>query len=82
MSAENNPAFPIAWHPEMAWDYSRAEMGLSKRELIAAMAMQGLISTMKEGDRFFPNLRQTGQLVVEASVKYADALLEELAKCD
>jgi hypothetical protein len=76
MSTENNSAFPIAWHPEMGWDYSRAEMGLSKRELIAAMAMQGLCAcSIAGGHKMF-------NVLAKEAVMYADALIEELDKCD
>ena len=48
------------------------EWGLTKRELFAAMAMQGLLST---GANWFES--QDG---AHFSVKWADALLVELAK--
>lgn len=47
-------------------------LGLTKRELFAAMAMQGFIASKVYG----------GEVEMRASlaVKYADALLKELAK--
>ena len=54
--------------------------GLTKRELIAAMAMQGLL-TNEANDQFkldFDTANQWYDAVGEASVKMADALLEAL----
>jgi len=47
-------------------------MGLTKRELFAAMAMQGLLSD--------PEMNAPHEPVAQAAVGYADALLKELAK--
>ena len=47
--------------------------GLTKRELFAAMAMQGLLAS-------FEAHRMTVQSCAPLSVKAADALLAELAK--
>jgi hypothetical protein len=61
----NDAAYPSHHFPER-WN---PEFGLSKRELFAAMAMQGLL--------FDPvDLRMIAQL----SVKAADALIAELSK--
>ena len=48
--------------------------GLTKRELFAAMAMQGLAPAYAQGGDFME------QHVAEGAVKVADALLKELAK--
>lgn len=49
--------------------------GLTKRELLAAMAMQGLVTeTGTCGDR------GVIEVIAERSVRMADALLAELAK--
>lgn len=64
MSSYNNehmPAYPIEEH-----------IGLTKRELFAAMAMQGLCACEK--------LEGTNDKFAHWSVKMADALLEELNK--
>lgn len=45
--------------------------GLTKRELIAAMAMQGLLSDPEESGVY--------ATVADVAVKYADALIERLA---
>lgn len=71
MENENQPAFP----PNAGWEHSEAK-GLTKREYLAAMAMQGIISSMHspetragEGDPV---------MVAKDSVNYADALLKQL----
>lgn len=48
--------------------------GLTKRELFAAMAMQGLAGQYASGGDFMESH------VAEGAVKMADALLKELAK--
>jgi hypothetical protein len=47
------------------------EWGLTKRELIAAMAMQGLLSDPEESGVY--------ATVADVAVKYADALIARLA---
>ena len=66
MTNKDDSAYPIT---EQQSDYSYMQ-GLTKRELFAAMALQGLVSRMNgsvEDD-------------VYAAVKAADALIEELNK--
>lgn len=62
-------------------DYSKKHsfenVGLTKREYFAAIAMQGLLST---NGSYFPDSQNTGDLTATASVKYADALIEALNK--
>lgn len=66
----NESAFPIVhMNAEDSWTQ---ELGLSKRELFAAMAMQGLLSD--------PQMNAPHEPVAQAAVGYADALLKELAK--
>jgi hypothetical protein len=48
------------------------EFGLSKREKIAAMALQGLLAN--------PNLHAGQESIEWWAVKHADALLKELSK--
>lgn len=69
MSA-NEPAYPWGEH-------GTALGGLTKRELIAAMAMQGLASVPFEGGSPWKNVPKED---AERAVAYADALLAELAK--
>lgn len=68
MSA-NEPAYPWGEH-------GTALGGLTKRELIAAMAMQGLASVPSPGGVTTAGIAHD----VGAAVAYADALLAELAK--
>jgi hypothetical protein len=72
MRPGNNPAFPIVT-PDMPVEGSP---GLTKRELLAAMAMQGYLAMYAGPDIAAP----TANAVAQASVDYADALLAELAK--
>jgi hypothetical protein len=56
-----------------AFPFDAQHQGLSKRELLAAMAMQGLLAGGG-------NNNMTEALVASTSVKYADLLLAELDK--
>lgn len=71
MSNANDSAFPLSANFK---DGHEVTYGLTKRELFAAMAMQGILSTETADDSF------TGTLVAKRSVAFADALLAELAK--
>ena len=53
--------------------------GLTKREIFAAMALQGLLSDTRIADGF-SDIKKFKEHLAEASVGYADALLAELAK--
>ena len=55
----------------MATEGDRFNDGLTKRELIAAMAMQGLLSYSQESGDY--------ATVPDVAVKYADALIERLS---
>ena len=63
----NEAAFPSSPYPGR-YD---PEWGITKRELIAAMAMQGMLanSSFDQGPR----------LVAEGATQYADALIERLS---
>lgn len=65
MDNKNMPAMPI---PKMRIG-DRSVRGLSKREYIAALAMQGLVTDYSTG---------TPEQVAQTSVEYADALLSAL----
>lgn len=54
-------------------------IGLSKRELFAAMAMQGLLAECWHPEMGYSPHREDRD-IVRRSVEYADALLAELAK--
>lgn len=64
------PAFPLNFLPSGMWQRS----GLTKRELFAAMAMQGLLANESWECNHLPN-----QTALEA-VECAEALLKELSK--
>ena len=63
----NEAAYPNYFFPEQY----NPEFGLTKRELIAAMAMQGLLANSR--------FDQGPRLVAEGAAQYADALIERLA---
>jgi hypothetical protein len=70
----NEPAFPNAQHRD---DLNfKSFTGLSKRELFAAMAMQGRLASMV-GTRAIDIIADS--LAIN-SVAWADALLKELSK--
>jgi len=64
----NSAAYPFAYEYVNGMVYSD---GLTKRELIAAMAMQGLLSDPRESGVY--------ATVADVAVKYADALIERLS---
>ena len=82
MDNSNKPAFPV---PVDLTNASLSQMsakmlgnhGLTKRELFAMAAMQGILSAM-DGWGYGGNEHYDG--VAKYSVKYADALLKELNK--
>jgi hypothetical protein len=55
--------------------YSGYEIGLTKRELFAAMAMQGMLTTDEAWDR-------SEEKIATYAVDQADALLAELSKAE
>ena len=66
----NQSAFPVAYS-----DYHEGQLGLTKREYFAAMALQGLLdwdAEMKATD--------VHKLPAQHAVAYADALIEALNK--
>lgn len=79
MSEANEPAFPTSRYlpkPDGMYldigHYEPVPAGITKRELFAAMAMQGILAS----DRFDWHLNDA----VAEAVHAADALLTELAK--
>lgn len=73
-------AFPFAWHPEMGWCPNETPVGLTKRELFAAMAMQGLragntrVRPVGKDYMEFLHSRE----IAEQAVEDADALIARL----
>ncbi len=72
MSDENEPAFPMPHYTRPDGDIVWGSPGLTKRELFAAMALQGLLSA--------PNQIGSPQRCATDAAELADALLAELAK--
>lgn len=70
MTKPNENAFPFQ---DNGTDNS-VDWGMTKLEYLAAMAMQGLISTQSENNYF------TDQQIAESAVNYAKALIEALNK--
>jgi len=73
MSNANDSAFPLAAN-FIAGD--EVTYGLNKRELFAAMAMQGLCA----GSSALADCESTSKAMARMAVADADALLAELAK--
>lgn len=75
MSKGNEPAYPHTFTiPSSGGDATIISHGLTKREQIAAKAMQGLISVVNTA--YFD--QQTYKNVAIDAVNYADALMEAL----
>jgi hypothetical protein len=66
----NDPVYPSYFFPEQY----NPEFGLTKRELIAAMAMQGLLAKPEEGRQFPIHIN------VAEAIEYADELIRQLSK--
>ena len=83
MTKPNDQAFPIV-NPEVAVGGQVAH-GPTKREIFAAMAMQGLIGN-SENLRFFNEKKipaaEVRAGIAKTAVQFADALIAEFAKGD
>lgn len=76
MSNGNDMAFPVVLETTRTPNDSE-QLGLTKRELFAAMAMQGISAN----PNFFGTLfQQNPRAAADYAVDAADALLAELAK--
>ena len=78
MTKANDNVYPVVLQHGLTHD-SHVEAGLTKRELFAAMAMQGLLSD----NDYSPYTLRNGAYINtlgEESVKYADVLIAELNK--
>jgi hypothetical protein len=69
MNNSNNQAFPVAGS-----EHHDFEPGLTKREYLAAMAMQALLSNSNKDYTDLENL------LAKRSITYADALLKKLGE--
>ncbi len=79
---KNEPAFPCNAQGNESKIYPQEYSGLTKRELFAAMAMQGILARGPiKVDGYSSEGRQTeSQFVAMVAVSRADALIAELAK--
>lgn len=69
MNEQSHSAFPVVTSTEVLYE----GYGLSKRELFAAMAMQGLCTGFHE-------VQASEADIAKRSVTFADALINELSK--
>lgn len=79
----NMPAMPKGLCVENGEFYGNddEELGLTKREQFAAMAMQGLLSNSNMGDsNLWPTPQEWVKQMTETGVEMADALLSQLEK--
>jgi hypothetical protein len=67
----NDAAYPSYFLPEQY----NPEFGLTKREKIAAMALQGILAKPEEEGRQFPIY-----INVAEAIEYADELIRQLSK--
>lgn len=71
----NDPAAPfVTWRSPDGFSFKHMHPGLTKREHFAGLAMQGLLSG--------PDMNVEPQIVAKVSVRFADALIAELAKTE
>lgn len=67
----NKPAFPI--HPDWRSINDKSDLGITKREYFAAIAMQGLIAS-----GYYNNNQEGIRGNVSKSLEYADELIKQL----
>lgn len=77
MSKSNESAFPVSKHVER-----QTEIGLSKRELFAAMAMQGIMAFGDPQGEIEDSALPMAMVIARGAVMCADALLVELSKTE
>lgn len=81
MRPGNDAAFPTGTHKALG-EIAMGQVtgGLTKRELIAAMILQGLYSNLGHPDNSLFSAKTARENRAKESVLAADALLKELAK--
>jgi hypothetical protein len=81
MENKNQPAYPRIYEfsSKLNNDFEN-DPGLTKREKIAAMAMQGLLANPDYNCPSDPKKLPTTTSFAKAALHYADALLAELEK--
>lgn len=82
---KNEPAFPTQMWDEELKEATWLDGGLTKRELFAAMAMQGILANTFKIGQLNTDGRTTieaiqNSTICEAALGYADALIAELEK--
>lgn len=78
-NTSNAGAFPFPHYTRPDGDIHWGEQGLTKREYVAAMALQGWLAGCGNAYNEFTGPASYPQKVAESCVKFADALLTELA---
>ena len=77
MKSGDKSAFPTEMEVHTAFGSTkRAEIGLTKREHYAGLAMQGLLALPDKGT--YGSLDEAIERICEVSVKFADELLKQL----
>ena len=77
MKNGDKSAFPTEIEVHTAFGSTkRAEIGLTKREYFAGLAMQGLLALPDKGT--FGSFDEAIERICEVSVKFADELLKQL----
>lgn len=82
MSARNEPAYPGQPLNPSGTPQCEYQIGLTKRELFAAMAMQALLgrSSARPGSPTAEAMRSFAETGARVAIRHADALLAELEK--
>jgi len=77
MKNSQDPAFAFVDNRSSSYEDNEVHYGLSKREYIAAKAMQGLLSA---GEQNQPDMKGINErkAIAQYAVQIADALLQEL----
>jgi hypothetical protein len=79
---KDTPAFPVLEQTKLGDKLMLdcTASGLTKREKIAAMILQGLVSNEELINRNTPNNKEWREDAAEAAVSLTDVLLEKLSK--
>jgi len=77
MKNSNEPAFAFTDNRSSSYEDNQCYYGLSKREYLAAKAMQGLLAA---GEQNQPDMKDINErkAIAQYAVQIADALLHEL----
>ncbi len=80
MTEGNDLAFPLATDKDRYRYSTRSTDGLTKREQLAAMAMQGLCAVGDKGE--FSSFEYAYKVLAKQAVDIADALIKQLNEND